>query len=61
MTTYVKLERREADSCIDDLDNIDKKAVEEIFAKVKVDGRDTLLGSEAHAVKLMELKPHQLN
>ena len=50
MTTYAELERREADSCIDDLDNIDKKAVEEIFAKVKADGRDTLLGSEAYAV-----------
>ena len=47
MTTYAELERREADSCIDDLDNIDKKAVEEIFAKVKADGRDTLLGNEA--------------
>ena len=50
MTKYAQLESRKLDDCIDDLANVDKKAVEEIFAKVKADGRDTLLGSEAYAV-----------
>ena len=50
MTHYAELESRDYDDCIDELDNINKDIVEEIFAKVKADGRDTLLGSEAYSV-----------
>lgn len=50
MTTYSKVTNRTYDKCIDDITDVDKDKVTKIFDKVKADGRDTLLGSEAYAV-----------
>lgn len=50
MTRYAKLENRVYDDVIDNISDVDKDAVKAIFDKVKADGRDTLLGSEAYAV-----------
>ena len=50
MTRYARLESREYDDVIEKIDDVDKDAVQAIFDKVKADGRDTLLGSEAYAV-----------
>lgn len=50
MTRYAELENKEYDDVIDKIDDVDKDAVKAIFDKVKADGRDTLLGSEAYAV-----------
>ena len=50
MTRYAQLENREFDDVIEKVDDVDKDAVAAIFEKVKADGRDTLLGSEAYAV-----------
>ena len=50
MTDYAKLQDRVYDDVIEKIDDVDKDAVAAIFEKVKADGRDTLLGSEAYAV-----------
>jgi len=50
MTRYARLEDREYDDVVEKVDDVDKDAVKAIFDKVKADGRDTLLGSEAYAV-----------
>ena len=50
MTRYAALENKEYDDVIEKIDDVDKDAVKAIFDKVKADGRDTLLGSEAYAV-----------
>ena len=50
MTRYAQLENRVYDDVVDKVDDVDKDAVAKIFEKVKADGRDTLLGSEAYAV-----------
>ena len=50
MTEYAKLEDRTYDDVVENVDDVDKDAVKEIFDKVTASGRDTLLGSEAYAV-----------
>ena len=50
MTRYARVANRNYDKCIDEITDVDKDKVAEIFEKVKADGRDTLLGSEAYAV-----------
>ncbi len=50
MTSYAKLEERSYDDVVENVEDVDKDAVKEIFEKVIADGRDTLLGSEAYAV-----------
>ncbi len=50
LTEFAELQDKVYDYPVDDLTDVDKDAVSEIFAKVKADGRDTLLGSEAYAV-----------
>ncbi len=50
MTRYAQLKDRVYDDVIEKVDDVDKDAVKAIFDKVKADGRDTLLGSEAYAV-----------
>ncbi|SEL03698.1 acetyltransferase [Methanobrevibacter gottschalkii] len=50
MTDYAKLEDKSYDDVVENIDDVDKDAVKAIFEKVKADGRDTLLGSEAYAV-----------
>ena len=50
MTRYAQLEDRVFDDVIEKVEDVDKDAVKAIFDKVKADGRDTLLGSEAYAV-----------
>ena len=50
MTRYAKLPERQYDDVVDNITDVDKDAVKAIFDKVKSDGRDTLLGSEAYAV-----------
>ncbi len=50
MTKYAKLENRVYDDVVEKVTDIDKDAVKAIFEKVRADGRDTLLGSEACAV-----------
>ena len=50
MTNYAKLEDRKYDDIVENITDVDKNAVKEIFDKVISDGRDTLLGSEAYAV-----------
>ena len=50
MTRYSQLKDRVYDDVIEKVDDVDKSAVKAIFDKVKADGRDTLLGSEAYAV-----------
>ena len=50
MTRYAKLADRTYDDVIEKVGDVDKDAVKAIFDKVKADGRDTLLGSEAYAV-----------
>lgn len=50
LTTFAEMEERNYDNCIDEITDVDKEKVSEIFCKVKESGRDTLLGSEAYAV-----------
>ena len=50
MTRYAKLESKEYKDCVSNIGGTDAEAVAKIFEKVKADGRDTLLGSEAYAV-----------
>ena len=50
MTKFAKLGDRKYDDVVDKITDVDKDAVQAIFEKVKADGRDTLLGSEAYAV-----------
>ena len=50
MTKFAKLGDREYDDVVEKISDVDKDAVKAIFDKVKADGRDTLLGSEAYAV-----------
>ena len=50
LARFEAVRNRHYDDPIGDIDDVDKEAVEKIFAKVKADGRDTLLGSEAYAV-----------
>ncbi len=50
MTRYARLENREYKDCVTNIKGTDPDAVSKIFEKVKADGRDTLLGSEAYAV-----------
>lgn len=50
MTRYARLESREYKDCISNIEGTDPENVAKIFEKVKADGRDTLLGSEAYAV-----------
>ena len=50
MTRYAQLEDRVFDDVIEKVEDVDKDSVKAIFDKVKADGRDTLLGSEAYAV-----------
>ena len=49
MTRYASAIEKEYTPC-DEIDDVDKDAVSEIFEKVKSEGRDTLLGSEAYSV-----------
>ena len=50
MTKFAQLEDKQYDDVVDKITDVDKNAVQAIFDKVKADGRDTLLGSEAYAV-----------
>ena len=50
MTKFAKLGDKKYDDVVDKITDVDKDAVQAIFEKVKADGRDTLLGSEAYAV-----------
>ena len=50
MTKFARLGDKEYDDVVDNITDVDKDAVQAIFDKVKADGRDTLLGSEAYAV-----------
>ena len=50
MVKFARLEERKYDDVIEKISDVDKDAVKAIFDKVKADGRDTLLGSEAYAV-----------
>ncbi len=50
LTDFAELQNIEYDYPVDNLTDVDKDAVSKIFSKVKADGRDTLLGSEAYAV-----------
>lgn len=50
LASFEELQHKKFDTPVDDIDDVDKEAVEKIFEKVKADGRDTLLGSEAYAV-----------
>ncbi|MDR0912363.1 MAG: acetate--CoA ligase family protein [Methanobrevibacter sp.] len=50
LARFEAVQERNYDNPIAAIDDVDKAAVEAIFDKVKADGRDTLLGSEAYAV-----------
>lgn len=50
MTRYARVEERNYTDCVSNIKGTNKEEVAKIFAKVKEDGRDTLLGSEAYAV-----------
>ncbi|MCC7554011.1 MAG: acetate--CoA ligase family protein [Methanobacteriaceae archaeon] len=50
MTDYSKILERNYEECVDNISDIDKNKVSEIFKKVKDSGRCALLGSEAYAV-----------
>ena len=50
LARFEAVQERDYDDPINSISDVDKKTVEEIFAKVKADKRDTLLGSEAYAV-----------
>lgn len=50
MTRYARLTEKTANPCIGAVEDVDKDKVAEIFEKVKSEGRDTLLGSEAYSV-----------
>ncbi|MCQ2977594.1 MAG: acetate--CoA ligase family protein [archaeon] len=50
LARFAAVQEREYDSPVDDVNDVDKEAVEAIFDKVKSEERDTLLGSEAYAV-----------
>ena len=50
LARFAAVQEREYDNPVDDVNDVDKEAVEAIFDKVKSEERDTLLGSEAYAV-----------
>ncbi|WP_409201082.1 acetate--CoA ligase alpha subunit [Methanobrevibacter sp. DSM 116169] len=50
MTKYSNVLERNYNNCVDNISDVDKNKVAEIFKKVKSEGRDALLGSEAYAV-----------
>lgn len=50
MADYAEIGNKKYSDCISDIKGTDPEAVAKIFEKVKADGRDTLLGSEAYAV-----------
>lgn len=50
MTRYARIENKQYTDCVTQIKGTDPDAVAKIFEKVKADGRDTLLGSEAYAV-----------
>lgn len=50
MTKYTKILEREHDDCLEDITDVDKDKVAKIFEKVKSEGRDALIGSEAYEV-----------
>jgi acetyltransferase len=50
LASFEELQHKKYDTPVEDINDIDKEAVEKIFKKVKDNGRDTLLGSEAYAV-----------
>ena len=47
---FNEVQKRNYDYPVEDINDVNKEKVEEIFSKVKSEGRDTLLGSEAYAV-----------
>ena len=50
LARFAAIKNRVYDDPVNEVEDIDKEAVEAIFEKVKADERDTLLGSEAYAV-----------
>ncbi|MDO5850581.1 MAG: acetate--CoA ligase family protein [Methanobacteriaceae archaeon] len=50
LARFAEIRNRTYDDPVNEVEGIDKEAVEAIFDKVKADERDTLLGSEAYAV-----------
>ena len=50
LARFAEIRNRTYDDPVNEVEDIDKEAVEAIFDKVKADERDTLLGSEAYAV-----------
>ena len=50
LARFAAVQEREYDSPVDDVNDVDKEAVEAIFDVVRSEERDTLLGSEAYAV-----------
>jgi len=50
LVRFEAVREREYDDPVGEIDDVDKETVESILSKVKADGRDTLLGSEAYAV-----------
>ncbi|KZX09977.1 acetate--CoA ligase family protein [Methanobrevibacter curvatus] len=50
LARFEAVQERVYDDPIAEIKDVDTKTVSDIFAKVKTDGRDTLLGSEAYAV-----------
>ncbi|MDR3062837.1 MAG: CoA-binding protein, partial [Methanobrevibacter sp.] len=50
LARFEAVQERVYDDPIAEIKDVDTKTVSDIFAKVKADGRDTLLGSEAYAV-----------
>ena len=41
LASFEELQHKKFDTPVDDIDDVDKEAVEKIFEKVKADGRDT--------------------
>ena len=56
MVKFARLEERKYDDVIEKISDVDKDAVKAIFDKVKADGRDTLLGSEAYGISAAPIK-----
>ncbi|MCQ2738445.1 MAG: acetate--CoA ligase family protein [archaeon] len=50
LARFAAIKNRVYDDPVNEVEDIDKEAIEAIFEKVKADERDTLLGSEAYAV-----------
>lgn len=50
LARFAEIQNRVYDDPVNDIDDVDKEAVEAIFDVVKAGERDTLLGSEAYAV-----------